>query len=131
MSDELNRNFKIKRIKNFTNFTCLLRIIYLIVYISIAKESLINPINYSSEINLVISGYGSQILLNNSFHPQPSMVFVYGIYSDSCKALCNLGYEQRENNIKLIFNDTLNSTELMFSGLDNIIEIDLSLFDFF
>ena len=59
------------------------------------------------------------------------MVFVNGIYSDSCfKALCNLGYEQRENNIKLIFNDTLNSTELMFSGLDNIIEIDLSLFDF-
>ena len=38
--------------------------------------------------------------------------------------------EYEMTNVTLIFNETLNSSEIMFSGLVNLIEIDLSFFDF-
>ena len=106
----------------------LLRIIHFIFCISFTKERVRNLINFSSEIYLLIYGNATQILLNDSFYPQPSEVFVNKINKESNNISYELEYEI--NNVSLIFNETLNSTENMFYGLDNIIEIDLSLFDF-
>ena len=123
MSGELNRN-----INKFNHFIFLLKIFYFIICISISKGRLLNLIYYSSEINMIINGNGTQIIINDSFYPPPSEVYVNGIYQNSCKIFCEMEYEI--NNVTLIFNETMNSTEIMFSGLDNLLEIDLSLFDF-
>jgi len=132
MLDEININSKTKE-KKFTDnklkqFNFLLKIIYFIFSISLTKQKLINIINFSSEIHLVIIGKGNQSLLNHSFYIQPSQVLVNGINKDSCKLFCDL--EKEENNVTLIFNDIVQSTQNMFRGLSNIKEIDLSLFDF-
>ena len=95
----------------------LLKIIYFAIYISITKEKNNNLIS------------GTQNLLNNSFYPKPSEVFINSINNNDS---CNISYEHEYEikNVTLIFNETLNSTAIMFYGLDNIIEIDLSLLDF-
>ena len=67
----------------------LLRIIHFIFYISFTKERLRNLINFSSEIYLLIYGNATQILLNDSFYPQPSEVFVNRINKKSN----NISYE--------------------------------------
>ena len=134
MNDELNKNFCLKRkISNFNNlnyFLFLLKIIYFIFGISLTEEKVRNLINFSSEIHLVIMGKGNQSLLYNSFSKNPTQVIVNGINRDSCNnnKICELEYE--ENNVTLIFNDVITSTSAMFNTLNNIKEIDLSLFDF-
>ena len=134
MNDELNKNFCLKRkISNFNNlnyFLFLLKIIYFIFGISLTEEKVRNLINFSSEVHLVIMGKGNQNLLSNIFSKNPSQVIVNGINRDSCNnnKICELEYE--ENNVTLIFNDVITSTSAMFNTLNNIKEIDLSLFDF-
>ena len=123
MSDELNINFN--HMKNYFSF---LKIIFFIICTSITKEKQRNILIYSSEIHMIINGNGTQILLNDSFYPPPSEVYVNGINKNSCSIFCEMEYEM--NNVTLIFNETLNSSEIMFSGLVNLIEIDLSFFDF-
>ena len=56
-----------------------LKMILLIICIAKTEEILRNLINLSQEINLVIKGSGNQSLLNNSFYPQPSQVYVNGV----------------------------------------------------
>ena len=86
----------------------------MIISIPITEGTLRNLISLSSEIYLVINGTGNQTLMNNSFYLQPSKVYVNGIYRESCKTFCEL--EQEENNVTLIFNETLNTCEMMFFG---------------
>ena len=132
MLDGININSKIKennfKYNNLKQLNFLLKIIYFIFSISLTKQKLINIINFSSEIHLVIIGKGNQSLLNNTFNIQPSQVLVNGINRDSCKLFCVL--EKEENNVTLIFDNIVQSTQNMFKGLSNIKEIDLSLFEF-
>ena len=128
------RNITLKSKKYYLNFPnlnnihFLLKIICFIFSISISKGSQRSLIISSSEIHMIIKGNGTQNLLNESFYKKPSEVLVNSIKKESCKTFCDMEYE--ENNITLIFNDYLYSSENMFFGLDNLIEIDLSLFDF-
>ena len=105
-----------------------LKMIFLILYITNTEEKLRNIIIFSQEINLIIKGSGNQSLLNNSFYPQPSQVYVNGIYKDLCKVFCEL--ESEENNVTLLFNDNFESCERMFAESENLLEIDLSNFIF-
>ena len=129
MRNGINNNFGSKG-KNLIllNHFALLIIIIFVFCISITEERHRNIINFSSEINLIITGNGKQSLLNSSFTFQPSQVLVEGNLRDDCKIFCEL--EKDENNIKLIFNNIVPTTHSMFNGLDNIKEIDLSSFDF-
>ena len=106
----------------------VLKIIYLVLYIKTTEENHRILINLSSEIHLVIKGDGNQSFLNTTFYIKPSLVYVNSIYTNSCKTFCEMDYEK--NNIKLIFNEVIESCENMFYGLYNMIEIDLSNFDF-
>ena len=81
-----------------------------------------------SEIHMIIQGQGNQSILNNNFYKEPTEVYVNNIKYDACKKSCELPSDL--NNITLIFNEEINSCENMFNGLYNIIEIDLSYFDF-
>ena len=83
---------------------------------------------FSSEIRLVINGTGEQKILNSSFNSEPSKVIVNGIVKESCKKSCI--FENEINNVTLYYNDSITSCDYMFSELNNIIEIDLSNFDF-
>ena len=95
--------------------------IFLFSYISFLKEAL------SSEINLVIRGQGNKALLNGSFYTEPTEVYVEGNRKDNCKKTCQL--TDTLNNVKLVFNQEIDSCENMFYGPNDIIEIDLSNFD--
>ena len=82
----------------------------------------------NSEIHLVIQGSGQQKLLDDLYSGvEPSEVLVNGVKDDSCSKTCNLVGDR--NNITLKFNTQIESCRSMFSGLGNIIEIDLSNFD--
>ena len=94
----------------------------------ITIKNLIELNNYISEVHLVIKGKGSQPILYNYFYTDPSEVIVNGnSKGNSCKKSCDL--DEDINNVILKFNEQLNSCFTMFSYLENIVEIDLSLFD--
>ena len=109
---------KERKNKNRHSKTFLLKIFLMLAMI----EASIN-----SEIHLVIQGSGEQQLLKDSFSVEPSEVLVNGVKDDSCSKTCNLVGDR--NNITLKFNTQIESCRSMFSGLGNIIEIDLSNFD--
>ena len=94
----------------------------------ITIKNLIKLNNYISEVHLVIKGKGSQPILYNYFYTDPSEVIVNGnSKGNSCKKSCDL--DEDINNVILKFNEQLNSCFNKFSYLENIVEIDLSLFD--
>ena len=80
-----------------------------------------------SEIKLVISGNNEQNIINKSFYKAPSLAFVNNELSKDCKYTCQLTSDK--NNITIRFNEEITSCEKMFSGIYNLIEIDLSNFD--
>ena len=95
--------------------------IFFFSYISIDKV-------FSSVIILTIYENGNQAILNENFEFEPNGVVVDNKDKNDCKKLCYL--ESFNSKIYLKFNDDINSCENMFKGLSNIIEIDLSKFDF-
>ena len=110
----LTNETKERKNKNRHSKTFILKIFLMLAMI----EASIN-----SEIHLVIQGDGEQTLSKI----EPSEVLVNGVKNDSCSKTCNLVGDR--NNITLKFNTQIESCRSMFSGLGNIIEIDLSNFD--
>ena len=109
----------------FQNFVFLLKIALVDI---ITIKNIRNLNNYISEIHLVVKGSGKQRFLDRDFNTNPSEVIVNGISKgNSCKKLSDL--EQDINNVILKFDKKINSCNLMFYNLENIIEIDLSYFD--
>ena len=89
----------------------------------------IKNIKCNSEIYLVIEGTGLKYLINPNFYPKPSEVEINGQQKTFNNN--NVYYlENNLNNILLKFNQKITSCEYMFSDLNNILEIDLSKFDF-
>ena len=95
--------------------------------ILLCKNEIRDLVDYFSEIHLIIQGSDNQQLLNSGFEIEPSEVLVNGVKDDSCKKTCNL--VGNKNNITLRFENQIESCYEMFSGLNNIIEIDLTNFD--
>ena len=139
LKKQINISFHFKRNKHlskrYSKFIHILLIIFLIQFYLLSYdyiETKENPRllynNYLSEVHLVIRGNGTQNILFNEFRYEPDEVLVNGISKgNTCKKTCEL--EKEENNITLIFSETLYSSENMFYGLQNIKEIDLSRFD--
>ena len=81
-----------------------------------------------SEIKLVIKGgEGANYFLNNTFYKNASEVFVKDNQIDS--NINPYNFNNGLNNVTIKFDDDITSCKNMFSGLNNIIEIDLSNFD--
>ena len=81
-----------------------------------------------SDIYLIIKDKGEHFILNNNFYLDPFEVIINGqIQNISNKRYFNLEYDL--NNITIKFDRQINSFRNMFSGLTNIIEIDLSNLD--
>ena len=83
---------------------------------------------YQSEIKLVIKGTGNSYFLNNTFYSTPSEVIINGETIDPPENN-KYNFKQDINYVTIKFNNQIESCENMFSGLANIIEIDLSNFD--
>ena len=105
------------------NIHFLLMIICLSLFFIKTEEDQIFQNSFSSVINLVIKRNDTSNLLNDTFYIKPSEVYINGIYSN------NNTFDDI-NNVTLIFNDSIESCEYMFYGLNHLLEIDLSNFDF-
>ena len=89
-------------------------------------------INFYSEIHLVVNAQENKNnkkinLLYQQFQVGDFEVYVNGNKDESCDKQCKLSEDRIK--IDLIFKNKINTCELMFNGLKNIIEVDLSDFD--
>ena len=80
-----------------------------------------------TEITLVINGNGTQKVISDSFNPIPSEIIGSDIEHYPNERECVLKFNINKVTIK--FDTLITSCNCMFSGLSNIIEIDLSNFD--
>ena len=110
----------------------LLIIIYAQIYTSKINKKIRN-LNFDWEIYLKIKGVGEQSILsdqrdgNMSFKSLPNIILANGNWQNVDYKIYDLTEEI--NNITLIWDHQITNCNLMFSGLSNIIEIDLSNFD--
>ena len=115
--------------KSKNNKICLFHLISVFSFFSFLKGDLRYLSNNFSEITLIINTNGTKNILSSSFNKEPLDVLVNGISKiDSCKKQCELIDDY--NNVTLIFEEQIESCENMFKDLNDIIEIDLSKFDF-
>ena len=127
-------NFKSKSNLKMPNnmIFLLLIIIFAQIYTSKINKKIRN-LSLDWEIYLKIKGYGEQSILseqeyrNMSFKNLPNTILVNGNWQNIGYKIYNLTKEI--NNITLIWDHQITNCNLMFSGLSNIIEIDLSNFD--
>ena len=99
---------------------------FIILYIIIlSKEEKANNLNLLSEITITIKGKGNQqIIINNS----PNRIYINDILQNYTGYYAN-NLTKETNIIKMEWNTPLSSCSSMFSGLQNITNIDLSKFD--
>ena len=72
------------------------------------------------------TGTGEISYLHNDFYPLPSKVWINGESKDKCKKSCFL--DEGLNNVTLVFDKEITSTQQMFECRSNIKEIDLTHF---
>ena len=99
-----------------------------LISIFFSKEILLRELTVNSEINITINGTGNQYILSSSFQSIPNKIIVNGITQNSTnRYIQNL--QENINNISMIWNYKLTNCQGMFSGLSNIIKIDMTNFD--
>ena len=101
--------------------------ILIVFNILIAHKKSIESLYFSSEIKLVIKGTGVKNIIYNSFTFEPSDVKIEG-KRENCKKICS--FTKETNNVILYYSNSINTWENMFYLLPDVIEIDLSKFDF-
>ena len=82
---------------------------------------------YYSFITLKVKGNGNKIILSTGFNPSPDEVNINGYNSSFANYSSYLN--QTENNVKLVWYNSINSCKLMFYACSDITEINLSNFD--
>ena len=111
-----------------TTMISIIKYLFIFFQVLFTDNRQINFIYFSSEIHLVISGNGNQNIFSDLFNFEPDEVIVNKIPKASCKKSCI--FDSEINNVTIYFNDYITSCKNMFYNLSNIIEIDLSNFDF-
>ena len=121
------------------NFLVLFRllILYFFTFINYSSvQCIFNKINLllkSSEITLKTKGTGNIKIISNSFFLiyRPTSIYINNVLKTSITNTYNLGYYNNDdiNTIRIIWNSNPTSTISMFSGCNNMIEMDLSQFD--
>ena len=121
----------LKRKKNYP----IIPFIFLFIIHSSFKESSEYFLNYlykKSIVNLVLKPGRSQNILSSSYSGTlPNKIIVNGKEQNpTSKIVSNNLYSSNNNNIALIWTDSLSSCANMFNSMTNIISIDMSKFDF-
>ena len=86
----------------------------------------IRKLTASSEVKIKLISNGTQKIVNSKFKC-PDEIYIDDILIGN--GVCSINIEDENKQIKLKWNDNLKTCNKMFSGLDNIKEIDLSNFD--
>ena len=74
----------------------------------------------NNQIRLIIIGDGEQNILNTDFYKDPSKVYINNELT-ICNRTCNLLNET--NNVTIVFDEEINSTEDMFYNLVNMVNV--------
>ena len=124
-----NGNILLNKIKLYLFYNKQILYLFLSILINISHSNgkLVNLKKHFSEIHLILKGSGNRSILNKGYIFEPSFVEVNG-KSKNCKKSCN--FQDELNNVTLYFNYSISKCEKMFCGLKNIIEIDMTKFDF-
>ena len=147
MKNEIAKKYSIekKEIKNNKIITFSQYILPLLFILTNLPLSLGNIILYNSrsllsntEITITIKGEGKQTFLNTkqtkinninyAFPYRPSEILVNGELVANTLSYVE-GLVGEENNITIIFNETIDNCNVMFSGLSNILKIKFENFD--
>ena len=118
-------------------------IIYSTFYFLVLFLSLIHPnlslsltrkeCSHLNEITIKINGLEDQYILNNDFYYCPETIYLNGnsvsAVETNCKIINIQSGGESTNEVKLVWNEKLVSLAGIFSGLANLIEVDLSNFD--
>ena len=128
-----NNKFIIRPLSKFYNSLILYSFIF-INYSSVLcifnKSSLLFK---SSEITLKTKGTGNIKIISDSFFPNyiPTNILINDVPKTPITNAYNLSYYNNNdiNTIRIIWDSNPTSTISMFSGCNNIIEMDLSKFD--
>ena len=124
-----NKNSKIIFIIN-NKILLPIIILLLINFLSFSFEKKnIRKLIYTNEIILKINGNGTQQIINNNYNIDNSpKIYVNDVFQEGAiKQVTKLQYES--SIIKIELSSLLTSCTAMFSGLNNILEVDLSNFD--
>ena len=121
----------LKRKKNYQ----IILYIFLFIILSLFKESSEYFLNYlykESIVKLVLKPGNNQNILSSSYSGTlPNKIIVNGKEQNPIsKIVSNNLYSSNNNNITLIWTDSLSSCANMFNSMTNIISIDMSKFDF-
>ena len=121
-----NIKIKINLKKNFYSFLFLFIYYFLIIKHSCYnKNKEIRKLNTDSSIEIFIQKNGNQQILYNGFTPKPSKIMINGevnIINDNYI----YDFKGKNNNISIIWNETLKSYSKMFYKLTDITTINLS-----
>ena len=120
----INNNKKSYR-KYMIKFTMLFS---LISYVLSVKSFHLVSFSNKYEISLKVVGTGTQNILNSGFYKCPSKIYINGVIQNTNNCY-QVNVIEQGSTIKLIWDNPLTSTSNMFSGLEDISEIDLSNFD--
>ena len=112
-----------KRSFIFLNFFLIINIIFPILSKKIKQRNLV----FDSMIIMKINYPGDQEIIYENFYPKPNKIYVNNELKYLTDNKINLN---TQDIIKLIWTDQLTTCHNMFANLTNILEIDLSDFDF-
>ena len=119
--------------KNIFSHKILINLIFILTLIPKNKSEInkFNKINFSNEIKIIISGTGTQNILNPLYPTKPDVILVNGNLDDIDEEnkINNNNLQSGENEIIMKWNNKLTNCDSMFQDLSNIIEIDLTKFD--
>ena len=116
--------------KNYSKSSFIFLSIILIINLIFPSLSKINKqrnLDSDSIIIMKINYPGEQQIINGNFYPQPNEIYVNNELKYLTENKINLN---SEDIIRLKWNDQLTHCKNMFANISNILEIDLSYFDF-
>jgi len=95
------------------------------------KKKRLSGLSSLNEIFIKINGSGTQKILNSDYIYKPNQVYVQGNSTSYLVDDYNriTGLQNNKNTIIMKWDDNLQNCSYMFSGLNNIIEVDLSKFN--
>ena len=116
------------------NSILIIKLIILLNFIQILSNNKLNLIECNfSKITLKVKGIGTKIIFGNDATKKfptdyfPSEIYINGDIQETVNY--SYYFPEEENDVQLIWNDTINNTDNMFRQCSDIIEIDLSNFD--
>ena len=118
-----------KIIKSLSNWNNLILFLLILFFPICSSERLTykRKLNQVSQVVLIISGNGEQSILSQNFNTLPSEIFINGEKMNSVSKSYTLS--ESENNITMIWDNSLQDCTKMFYNLKTITKIDLSKFD--